>query len=80
MPPPSLASSLQDNKVNQMVVTRMLHNLGLKYDVVDNGRLAMQACACRDYDLVLMVGVGRACACVCACVSVCVRARARVCV
>lgn len=41
--------------MNQMVVTRMLHNLGLKYVVVDNGRLAVQACSSRDYDLVLMV-------------------------
>lgn len=56
-PPPSLVLP-QDNKVNQMVVTRMLHNLGLKYDVADNGRLAVEACAARDYDLVLMVGRG----------------------
>ena len=53
-----------------MVVTRMLHNLGLKYDVVDNGRLAVQACASRDYDLVLMVGVVHLCVCVCVCVCV----------
>ncbi|CAI5503833.1 unnamed protein product, partial [Closterium sp. Naga37s-1] len=44
----------EDNKVNQMVATRMLHNLGLKYDVVENGRLAVQACTDRHYDVVLM--------------------------
>jgi len=45
----------EDNAVNQMVVTRMLHNMGLHFDVVDNGKKAVEACAANDYDVVLMV-------------------------
>ncbi|CAI5463424.1 unnamed protein product [Closterium sp. Yama58-4] len=44
----------EDNKVNQMVATRMLHNLGIKYDLVENGRLALSACEARKYEVVLM--------------------------
>lgn len=45
----------EDNQVNQMVVTRMLKNMGLHFDVVDNGKKAVEACAANDYDVVLMV-------------------------
>ncbi|CAI5477577.1 unnamed protein product [Closterium sp. Yama58-4] len=44
----------EDNKVNQLVVTRMLKNLGLRFDVVDNGLQALEACLKTRYDLVLM--------------------------
>ncbi|CAI5990041.1 unnamed protein product, partial [Closterium sp. NIES-64] len=44
----------EDNKVNQLVVTRMLKNLGLRFDVVDNGLQALEACLKSRYDLVLM--------------------------
>ncbi|GJP43663.1 hypothetical protein CLOM_g3099, partial [Closterium sp. NIES-68] len=37
-----------------MVATRMLHNLGIKYDLVENGRLALSACEARKYEVVLM--------------------------
>lgn len=47
--------NLQDNKINQMVATRMLHNLGLKYDLVENGALAVRATQENHYDLILMV-------------------------
>ncbi|GJP41124.1 hypothetical protein CLOM_g810 [Closterium sp. NIES-68] len=44
----------EDNKVNQLVVTRMLKNLGLRFDVVDNGVQALDACLKTRYDLILM--------------------------
>ncbi|CAI5467844.1 unnamed protein product [Closterium sp. Yama58-4] len=44
----------EDNRVNQLVVTRMLHSLGVACDVAINGREAVDKCAQRDYDLVLM--------------------------
>lgn len=45
----------EDNKVNQMVVCRILKGLGVRYQVVENGRLALEACQKARYDLVLMV-------------------------
>eukprot|EP00897_Mesotaenium_endlicherianum_P003575 jgi/Mesen1/3245/ME000187S02401 len=45
---------VEDNKVNQLVTTRMLRNLGVTYDLVDNGLLAVQACVAKEYDLILM--------------------------
>eukprot|EP00897_Mesotaenium_endlicherianum_P001051 jgi/Mesen1/10947/ME000096S10525 len=45
---------VEDNQVNQVVVTRMLSFLGAKYDLVVNGVQAVRACSERQYDLVLM--------------------------
>ncbi len=44
----------EDDLVNQMVVTEMLHLLGCAVDVVDNGEAAHQAVCQRGYDLVFM--------------------------
>lgn len=47
----------EDNKINQKVLTRTLNRLGLdKIDVVDNGRLAVEAVqrSPRKYDVILM--------------------------
>eukprot|EP00271_Cylindrocystis_brebissonii_P002800 TRINITY_DN1358_c0_g7_i1.p1 TRINITY_DN1358_c0_g7~~TRINITY_DN1358_c0_g7_i1.p1 ORF type:complete len:1231 (-),score=295.91 TRINITY_DN1358_c0_g7_i1:99-3791(-) len=44
----------EDNKVNQIVVTRMLKNMGIKYELVDNGAKALAACTENFYNLVLM--------------------------
>ncbi|CAI5536284.1 unnamed protein product, partial [Closterium sp. Naga37s-1] len=49
----------EDNRVNQLVVTRMLHSLGVACDVAVNGQEAVDKCAQRDYDLVLMLVVTR---------------------
>lgn len=37
-----------------MVATRILKGLGCRYEVVDNGRKAVQACLDGDFDVVLM--------------------------
>ncbi len=44
----------EDNRVNQEVVRSMLHGIGARVDVVENGREAVEAFARQDYDLVLM--------------------------
>ncbi len=44
----------EDNRVNQEVVRSMLHGVGARVDVVENGREAVDAVARNDYDLVLM--------------------------
>jgi CheY-like chemotaxis protein len=44
----------EDNPVNQRVASRMLHRLGYQADVVDNGRLAVEAVERHGYDVVLM--------------------------
>jgi signal transduction histidine kinase/ActR/RegA family two-component response regulator len=44
----------EDNPVNQRVASRMLHRLGYKADVVDNGRLAIEAVERQGYDVVFM--------------------------
>ncbi|CAI5506956.1 unnamed protein product, partial [Closterium sp. Naga37s-1] len=46
----------EDNKVNQMVVVRMLRGLGVVSDVASNGEEALRACEKKDYDVVFMVG------------------------
>ncbi|CAI7918708.1 unnamed protein product, partial [Closterium sp. NIES-53] len=44
----------EDNKVNQMVVVRMLRGLGVVSDVASNGEEALRACEKKDYDVVFM--------------------------
>lgn len=44
----------EDNKVNQLVAMRMLRNLGIQCDIVDDGAQAVKAVAEKTYDLVLM--------------------------
>jgi len=44
----------EDNRINQMLVTRMLEALGHHVKVVANGRLAVDAVMAGDVDLVLM--------------------------
>ncbi|CAI5950847.1 unnamed protein product [Closterium sp. NIES-64] len=47
----------EDNKVNQMVVVRMLRGLGVVSDVASNGEEALRACEKKDYDVVFMVAL-----------------------
>ena len=45
----------EDNLINQKVLLRMLHRLGImSVDVVDNGRKAVDRSASEDYDLILL--------------------------
>ncbi len=44
----------EDVDINQMVATELITGLGHSIDVVDNGRLALDALRDKDYDLVLM--------------------------
>jgi CheY-like chemotaxis protein/anti-sigma regulatory factor (Ser/Thr protein kinase) len=44
----------EDNPVNQRVASRMLHRLGCTADVVENGRLAVEAVERQAYDVILM--------------------------
>jgi signal transduction histidine kinase/CheY-like chemotaxis protein len=44
----------EDNAVNQLVMTRLLHKRGHKVTVVDDGRSAVEAVAGNDFDVVLM--------------------------
>jgi signal transduction histidine kinase/CheY-like chemotaxis protein len=44
----------EDNRVNQLVATRILAHLGQSPDVVDTGRAAHEAVVAEDYELVLM--------------------------
>ncbi|MCB1837371.1 MAG: response regulator [Alcanivoracaceae bacterium] len=45
---------VEDNSVNQLVISRMLSNLGMQVDVVADGAQAVEALHDRRYDLVLM--------------------------
>ena len=45
---------VEDNLVNQQVVTRMIERIGYKVEAVDNGRGALERLAHADYDLILM--------------------------
>ncbi len=45
---------VEDNKVNQMVASKMLTGMGLTVDLAENGEKALAALAEKRYDLVLM--------------------------
>ncbi|MFA6499207.1 MAG: ATP-binding protein, partial [Desulfurivibrionaceae bacterium] len=45
---------VEDNKVNQMVASKMLEAMGLTVDLAENGEKALAALAEKRYDLVLM--------------------------
>ncbi|MFA6283495.1 MAG: ATP-binding protein [Desulfurivibrionaceae bacterium] len=45
---------VEDNKVNQMVASKMLTGMGLTVDLAENGEKALAALAGKRYDLVLM--------------------------
>jgi signal transduction histidine kinase len=45
---------VEDNKVNQLVASKMLAAMGLTVDLAENGEKALAALAEKDYDLVLM--------------------------
>jgi len=45
---------VEDNSVNQLINGKMLENLGLSYDVANNGAEALQCLKKTDYDLILM--------------------------
>ena len=44
----------EDNKINQRVTQTMLGKLGYHIDIVENGRLAVEAASSTQYDLILM--------------------------
>jgi signal transduction histidine kinase/CheY-like chemotaxis protein len=44
----------EDTEANQIVAAEILKELGFTYDIVENGRLAVEAVGKRHYDLVLM--------------------------
>ncbi len=55
MPCPSMRILLaEDNKTNQIVITKLMASLGLEADLVENGMDAVKACKESYYDLVLM--------------------------
>lgn len=45
---------VEDNKINQQVVLKILERLGYKADIADNGFLALEAVQNKPYDLVFM--------------------------
>jgi CheY-like chemotaxis protein len=45
---------VEDNKVNQMVVRKMLSKLGYTADLAENGKQAVEAALKGSYDLILM--------------------------
>lgn len=45
---------MQDNKVNQMVITGILKNLKCTFEVVDDGRKAVEACRGGKFDVIFM--------------------------
>ncbi|MFA7231223.1 MAG: ATP-binding protein [Victivallaceae bacterium] len=44
----------EDNKVNQMLVVKLLEKLKAKVDVAENGRQAMEKAAAKNYDMIFM--------------------------
>jgi len=45
---------VEDNKINQLIANRFLEKWHIKYDVADNGAIALEKVQNNDYDLVLM--------------------------
>ncbi|MDH5523962.1 MAG: ATP-binding protein [Desulfobulbaceae bacterium] len=45
---------VEDNKVNQLVATKMIKSIGLAVDVAENGKQALKAVTNESYDLILM--------------------------
>ena len=56
--PPSLMGQrilvVEDNKTNQLVVKTILENSGMRVDIAQNGREAVEAVKTKEYDLILM--------------------------
>src|SRR5690606_18718566 len=46
----------EDNLINQKVISAILTDLGYPHDIVENGRLALEAIQKQHYDLILMDG------------------------
>ena len=44
----------EDNRINRIVVKKLLENLGAKVETVSNGEQVLSACRQTDYDLILM--------------------------
>ncbi len=44
----------EDNRTNQLVLTALLHQIGIAPVFVENGKLALQAWQAQDWDLILM--------------------------
>lgn len=45
---------VEDNRINQVVATRMLDKLGLSYDIANHGGESIDHVLAKDYDLILM--------------------------
>ena len=45
---------VEDNKVNQLVAKSILENTGIKIEIVENGKLAVDKVAVMDFDIILM--------------------------
>jgi signal transduction histidine kinase/DNA-binding response OmpR family regulator len=45
---------VEDNKINQLVATKLLENLGLKVDIAEDGRQAIESITAGNYSVVLM--------------------------
>lgn len=45
---------VEDNLVNQKVLSRILANLGISVEVAENGKQAVEACGARSYDIIFM--------------------------
>jgi signal transduction histidine kinase/DNA-binding response OmpR family regulator/HPt (histidine-containing phosphotransfer) domain-containing protein len=45
---------VEDNKMNQLVSTKLLEKLGFSYDIASHGAEAVRAVGTRDYDAILM--------------------------
>ncbi len=44
----------EDNKINQVVVKKMLNRIGITVDIADNGAIALEMLDAADYDLIFM--------------------------
>lgn len=45
---------VEDNKVNQLVMTKMLRSTGIEIDIADNGKIGFEKVLQNDYDIVFM--------------------------